>query len=349
MNHANRLPQDNPNIDISIIVGTYNRADMLRQTLDSLVALETQLADGSDFRYEVVVVDNASSDHTPQVIAEANPGAACAVRGFHESDAGVAFARNRGILESQGRWIAFHDDDQVAHPRWLAELLDLATRRNVKCVGGNVLLRLPEENDREFHPECRGLLGERWWMTEEQEYNRKNMPGTNNLLVRRSVLDEVGLFNVALTDGGEDADLTRRIRAAGYRAWYTPDSIVYHLIPAKRLNDEYMRWTSLRKGQHVARRERLDWGRAALLPVTIARIGQAMFHFMPRYLAARVSGDRERTLGMRCLLWRSQGYLRQAAQLLVGKNPEITAGGKAMNLREGRESLVANEPQTAGS
>lgn len=328
-------------IDVTVVVGTYNRAEMLRQTLSSLTALETERSGDGRLRYEVVVVDNASTDHTPRVIAETDPGAAVAIRGFHETQPGVAFARNHGIREARGEWIAFHDDDQVAHPRWLVELLGLAQRRGLSVVGGNVVLRLPEGSRRDLAPAARDMLGERTGRTAEQPYGRKFIPGTNNLLVKRAVLDEVGLFNVGITDGGEDAELWRRIRSAGYQAWYTPESITYHLIPEKRLGDDYMRWTARRKGQHVARRERLDWGWLALWPVAAARLGQAVVSYLPRYIAARLSGDPERTLGARCLLWRSQGYLHQAWQLLLGKSANVAGGAASTNFREGRESLVA--------
>jgi len=328
--------RDKQRIDVSVIVGTYNRADMLRLTLASL----TQLATDDAFQYEVVVVNNASTDHTNDVIAETHPGHAAGCRGFEELRPGVAFARNRGIAEACGDWIAFHDDDQVADPRWLAELWALAKRRDLMCVGGNVKLRLPEGFDRDLAPQCRDMLGERHAMTEERPYSRKFIAGTNNLLVHRTILDHVGLFNTQLTDGGEDADLVRRIRAAGYESWYTPHSIVYHIIPEQRLGVDYMRWTARRKGQHVARRERLDWGRLALGPVALARLGQVAVSYLPRYLAARMAGDEERALGARCLLWRSEGYLRQALELLAGKSPEVAGGDASLNLREGREQLV---------
>ncbi|MEN1678530.1 MAG: glycosyltransferase [Planctomycetota bacterium] len=326
-------------VDITVVVGTFNRAEMLRQTLASLTELETE----GRFTYEIVVVDNASTDHTAQVIAETDLGAAAAVRGFYEDQAGVAFARNRGIQEAAGRWIGFQDDDQVAHPRWLIELVDLAARRDVRCVGGNVLLRLPEGTDRKLSPQCRSLLGEKFWMTVEQPYSRKNIPGTNNLLVRRDVLDEVGVFNTGLTDGGEDADLARRIRTAGVEAWYTPDSIVYHLIPEKRLSDQYMRWTATRKGQHVARREMHEFGRAMFVPVVAMRFCQAMLNYVPRYAAFGLLGDKERALGARCLISRTQGYLSQAWQLMRGASVDVAAGGESLSLREGREQLVSAE------
>jgi GT2 family glycosyltransferase len=333
-----------PPVDITVVIGSYNRAPMLAQTLASLMALDTRLESGERFTYEIVAIDNASTDDTPQTIAAfAAPegrGAAQQVRGYLEPRAGVTFARNRGIAEARGAWIAFHDDDQVAHPRWLAELMALAQRRDLKIVGGAVHLRLPESNSRELAPECRVLLGEKVGWDQEQPYTRKRVPGTNNLMLHRSVLDAVGVFEEKLTNGGEDADLYRRIRTAGFEAWYTPKSIVYHLIPEPRLGDDYMRWTATRHGQHLALRELRDWGRAGLAGMVVLRGVQAVIRYLPRFVVSKVAGDRERALGARALLWRSQAYLASAASMVLYGERDSASHDTSLNLREGRERLV---------
>jgi glycosyltransferase involved in cell wall biosynthesis len=328
-------------VDISIVIGTYNRADVLRQALASLAALET---DGR-FTYEIVVVDNASTDDTSAVVAEANAsnadaGHAVAVRGFVEPRKGVAAARNHAIRESRGRWIAFHDDDQMAEPRWLAELLSLANEKSCPVVGGDVRLVLPESNERQLSRVCRRLLGEMIDMPEVCRFSRRVVPGTNNLMIERTVFDTVGLFDEQMLTGGEDAELYRRIRTCGFECWYTPRAVVHHIIPEFRLADDYMRWTSMRQGEHVALREQQDWGRGAMPLVVAARTAQALVNYLPRYVAARLIGDRERALGARCLLWRSEGYLRGAAANLLPSVFGSDSFRAAMNFREGRQKLA---------
>lgn len=330
-------------VDVTVVIGSYNRADMLAETLASLTSLNTELADGERFTYEVVAIDNASNDHTQEVIARfaqpENRGTAAQVRGFHEAEAGVTYARNRGMGESVGEWIAFHDDDQRAHPDWLVKLRELAKRRDVKVVGGAVQLSLPENNTRQLAGPCRVLLGEKVGWDQEQPYSRKRIPGTNNLMIHRSVVETVGVFDTRIKDGGEDADLFRRIRTAGFEAWYTPEAIVYHLIPEARLADEYMRWTATRHGQHVALREYRDWGRAKLGGMILIRAAQAGISYFPRYLVAKISGRREEALGARALLWRSQAYLAKAWSIFRSGDAEL-AGDASFNLREGRERLI---------
>ena len=95
-------------VDISVVICTYNRASMLRLALDALVGQET----GGAFTYEIVAVDDGSTDDTPAVIAEFAGNASVAVRRVAGGGQGVAHARNRGAEEARGGWVAYTDDDQ---------------------------------------------------------------------------------------------------------------------------------------------------------------------------------------------------------------------------------------------
>lgn len=124
-----------PSPDITVVVCTHNRAESLRSALASLYDLET----GSRFTYEVLVVDNASPDHTSEVIREAAAASQAPLRGVHEPTKGIIAARNRGVLDAAGRWIAFFDDDQLADRRWLLELFAAAEQHRVRSVGGEFI------------------------------------------------------------------------------------------------------------------------------------------------------------------------------------------------------------------
>ena len=212
-------------VDISVVVCTRNRAESLRETLCSLVA---QQSDGQ-FAYEVLVVDNASTDHTPRVVEEISAAARIPVRYVREQCRGTSYARNRGVATARGEWIASFDDDQVADTRWLSQLFLLAKQKNVRSVGGAVLLRLPEGFDREVSPVCRRVLGESSGWDQPRRYTRSEGPGAGNQMLHRSVYESVGVYDVAYNLRGEDVDLYRRIRAAGIDTWYTPHAIAWHL------------------------------------------------------------------------------------------------------------------------
>ena len=116
---------------ISVILCTRNRADLLKIALDSLVA---QAYPRDDF--EVVVVDNASIDHTPQVIAQYD--SLGIMRYVHEPNIGLCVARNTGWQSARGRLIAYFDDDAIAEQGWLAavEAAFAANPTDLGVVGG---------------------------------------------------------------------------------------------------------------------------------------------------------------------------------------------------------------------
>jgi glycosyltransferase involved in cell wall biosynthesis len=319
---------------VTVVVCTYNRAALVRDTLASLTPLET---DGQ-FAYEVVVVDNASTDDTPAVIAETARNYPVPLRGVREEKAGVACARNRGIREARGTWIAFFDDDQVAHPCWLKELLAQARRSSARCVGGGIRLRLPAEAAQVPPSPCRALLGERV-APGARRYSRRWAPGAGNLMLHRSVFDQVGLFDETLREAGEDADLFNRLHAAKIEGWYAPDAVAYHVIPAYRLTRKYLRWKALLNGGHVARRNRRDWGRGMFLVMLAARLGQTAAVHLPRLLWARLRGAEDQWLGTRCLLWRVEGYVRFALAFLAPRLFAQKAFFSQLEFRSEREAF----------
>jgi glycosyltransferase involved in cell wall biosynthesis len=298
---------------VTIAVCTFNRAGMLVDALQSLRGLQTE----DRFTYDVLVVDNASTDDTAAVIARAALDTDGMIRGVYEANEGVAHARNRAVREARGAWIAFFDDDQLADPRWLLCLMKFAEAKQVRCVGGAVHLRLPVGVTRRLAPVCREFLGETVGEDAPRRYTRRQAPGTGNMLLAQSVFDEVGLFRTDLHQAGEDTDLFRRMCEKNIAAWYTPEAIVHHVIPPHRLEENYLSWTAHRLGGHVARRERDDWGATLFVPVLAARLGQLLFQRVPRWALAHAARDPEKILGSRCWIWFATGYLRHGLTLLA--------------------------------
>lgn len=294
---------------VTVVVCTYNRADVLELALASLVAQKT----GDAFDYEVLIVNNASTDNTCEVIDAACGRGGGLFRHVVESAPGISISRNRGIAEARGSWIAFFDDDQLADPSWLASLMDAAERQSVLCVGGSRDLALPENSQRALAAFCRTLLGEdSGGPPSATRYGKKVSPNTGNLLVHRSVFGKVGVFDPSLTSG-EDTDLHRRLREAAIPVWYSPAALVHHIIPQYRLEDSYFLWASMRHGWNRARWDRQQFGWPKRLAILAARLMQAGIVFLPRLAWGKLRGNREQVLGIRCLLARATGYLRGAA------------------------------------
>ena len=297
--------------DVSVVLCTRNRAALLKQALASLTALQTE-----GFTYEIVVVDNGSTDDTATVV-RATPSQSAAVEYAFEPRPGIATARNRGLATARGQWIAFFDDDQLADPRWLIELLAAAGAQRARCIGGKVELKLPDGCERRLSPVCRMLLGGTVGTDELRRYTHRVTPGTGNLLVHRSVFDEVGRFNEEFNQRGEDTDLFLRMLAAGIDGWYTPRAIVHHVIPPDRLADAWFLNTAWRTAEGIARDEQQAWGRALFPAVWVARLAQATAVLVPRWTLATLSGDREAALGARCRLAIARRHLADGLRLLT--------------------------------
>lgn len=296
-------------VDVSVVVCTYNRADMLREAVLSLDLLRTE----GEFSYEILIVDNASTDDTLSVAQELQDACSVPVRCVYEATPGVSAARNRGIAEARGEWIAFMDDDQIADETWLSGLLSAAQRHDARCVGGVNRLRLPEDQQaRRLAPSLESLLGATPMSTDERPYTCQHAPGAGNLLVHRSVFDEIGTFDESLAAAGEDLDLYRRMWTRGIRAWCTPRAVTFHVVPAYRLDRKYLRWKCYRNGGHLAHRDLCEKGRLRMGVLALLRLLQAFVVHCPRATWAQIRNDVEALLGIQCLLWRAYGYVRFA-------------------------------------
>ncbi len=300
-------------IDVTIVLCTYNRADRLRVALLSLTAL--QIPDG--VTAEVLVVDNASTDHTADVVNEVAIGSPIFVRGICEDKQGVVHARNCGVANARGEWIAFFDDDQLADPHWLAELLRAASEQKVRCVGGFVMLQLPDGESRNLSPVCRILLGETVGRKSAQKYDHRFTPGTGNLMVHRTAFEEVGTFNPEFHERGEDTDFFLRMLHAGMSGWFTPAAIVHHVIPPERLSDEFLLRLSHIMANGMAEDERHAHGKYRYPVIWLARVAQLVGVLIPRWMIALVRGDRERRLGARCRLTIAAQTLRDGWRLMT--------------------------------
>jgi glycosyltransferase involved in cell wall biosynthesis len=292
-------------IDISIVVCTQNRAAMLRGALASLYDLE-----GDDFNYEIVVVDNGSTDDTQQVIAAAAAQSKQPLRGVYEPNKGIVIARNRGIREAHGRWIAFFDDDQLADHRWLAELDRGAAEKQCRVVGGSVHLTFPSGCERRLDPTVRMLLGEAKLADQPLPYGGRLTPGGGNLMIERSVFDEVGVFARTVSGRGEDTHLFSRIERAGIDGWYIPTAIVQHLTPPERLEQTYLLSLARRMGVGIAQRQLAVCGRINFAALWLAKAVRMALVQAPLAAWARLRGDYETWLGRWCLLAINASFLR---------------------------------------
>ena len=259
---------------ISVVVPTYNRAATLRRCLE---ALATQDYAGP---WQVIVVDDGSTDETPDVV-NAFPGFVH----LRQANRGPAAARNRGIREASHEIVAFTDDDCLAPADWLIRLGDGYLRYpHVAGVGG--YLEAPEQilrSNRVAQFERSVGLNEYGAGMEEVE-GGFDCPagGTNNMSYRRNVLlDADGFDETFPFAAGEDADLKLRICQRGARLLYVPVRMI-HLQPYTR---EALRRQYRVRGRGVVHFERKHLGHPPSLLRVLLRLAKRSLS-LPRDLIA---------------------------------------------------------------
>ncbi len=301
---------DRPAPKVTVVVPTFDRPQALARALDSLVAQQTD-----QFVYEIVVVDNAPRLDTREVVEAIAQVASVQVRYVPEERAGVSHARNKGVMEATGRWIAFCDDDQVADASWLRQLVSVARVHEAACVGGSIRLTLPQGTPA-IGGVCRRLLGEQPFNGTPFTCTGRHLPSTGNLMVSRSVFEQLGPFDTAMTAGGEDYEFVRRIRAAGGRVLVAPAAVMHHVIPPYRTRPEYLNWVSRRVGAGLAYTDLKRHGPWGVALRCVARMAQAGLVTLPKLALAPLYADDGVAQDCRALLWRASAYAQQTASLL---------------------------------
>lgn len=210
-------------MDISVIIGTYNRCDSLMKSVQSVIL--TNVPDG--ITWELVIVDNNSTDKTRELIADVKFKTTADIRYVLEKRPGLSHARNRGIDESKGRIIAFLDDDCIVDPSWLSCLVHEFYSDPELCgIGGRV--ELFDERDKPVT--IMTSRDRRLFSSAGQLFSF--MHGCN-MAFNRKVFQKIGGFDVRLGPGtkilaAEDADIIYRVFKNGFKMLYCPELLVYH-------------------------------------------------------------------------------------------------------------------------
>lgn len=227
---------------ISVIICTRNRADLLGRALGSVVEQAFPRAD-----YEIVIVDNGSTDSTPDVAMQF--WKQTTVRYLREERIGLCVARNTGWQAAAGRYVAFFDDDAIASPGWLAAIRDgfAAAPPMVGAIGGRAkpIWEKPRPEWLADEIVC-SLTVVDWGPSDKviDDLSREWLVGTN-MAVPRALLAEVGGFHPWLDRVGSnllssgDVFLQKQLVRRGYLCLYRPAMAIGHLVPTARLNQRW--------------------------------------------------------------------------------------------------------------
>ena len=228
---------------LSVVICTRDRAASLERTLESLVAAAQRMARP----WELVVVDNGSSDETPQVIASFADR--LPVRGVREDAAGLSNARNAGVKQAQGEYIVWTDDDVVVDPGWLEGWAGGIEQAQDCAVFGGRALPVFEEPVQDWFVSNERHLQSLLAVRDSREWTEvdvNHVPFGLNFAVR-AVEQRAHPYDPELGVGpgrrlgGEEVAVIRAILREGGRGRWVWDALVRHMIPASRQSAAYIR------------------------------------------------------------------------------------------------------------
>lgn len=241
-------------IQVTVVICTHNRARLLGGALKSVLRQSYP-----DELYEVVVVDNASTDNTADVVEEAMAlSESTCIRLVHEPVPGIGNARNAGVLAARGKIVGFTDDDAIVDAHWVEQAVACFADDggDVTAVGGQVIPKyeaeppgwFPRDSEADYRGDHKRIMvaGE--------------FPSGNNMFILKSAIVAAGGFpKLGMTESamgyGEETALFQRLwdLDQGVRFIYSPEVIIEHLIPPYKMNASYVLKRALMGGIYAAR------------------------------------------------------------------------------------------------
>lgn len=238
----------------TVALCTHNHAGRLARTLVDLASLRSPQA-----AWELLIIDNGCTDDTPGLLARHAWPTQWQVRVVREDRLGLSNARNRAIAEAQGDYVIFIDDDETPDADWLCAYERLIRTHAPDAFGSRIKVLFEDRRPGWLRDELLGFLG-------ELDRGAQIMPLTDpytpfyggNFGLRKAICERVGLFDPMLgrkgrdNTGGEEVDFYRRLLAAGFKVWWTPEAVIYHRIQAAKLSRRYFLDLHFRMGRMEA-------------------------------------------------------------------------------------------------
>jgi glycosyltransferase involved in cell wall biosynthesis len=235
-------------MDLSIAICSYNAQRRLKRVFEALARQDAP----PSIQWEILLVDNASTDHTAATARDLARSFSLPLRVLHETEAGLTNARRCGAMHAMGDYLSFVDDDNILEPSWVRTCVEfLRNHPRAGVVGGRIY---PEFEDPTSVPanfeEIAPLLairdhGPHDILLHPPEHDAPcgaSLTGPTHLL--RTILARLPCFltdrvGTSLSSGG-DTELALLALRLGYEAWYTPRLRLAHVIPRARLQPGYL-------------------------------------------------------------------------------------------------------------
>lgn len=242
---------------ITVIIPTRNRSVLLDKALSSLISQEL-----SSSSFEVLVVDNGSSDNTADVVNK-HKNILGNVRYFYDVEPGLHVGRHRGLKEACGEVLVYADDDIHAEPTWLAAIAENFTDPAVSLVGGN--------NYPDFQGQVPSWLNKLWntpfldgqgivylsvlaFPEGRREINPYYVWGCNYAIRKQVLLDAGGFHPDSMPQdlirfrGDGETHVSHHVAENGLRCLFDSRASVYHLVSQSRMTFEYFRQRAFNQG-----------------------------------------------------------------------------------------------------
>ena len=239
------------NILISVIICTYNRDKFLPLALKGMKEQEFP-----NSNWELVIIDNNCTDETAVICKNfENENPQLNIICKKETKQGLSNARNRGISESRGKFLAFVDDDAVAGPDYLKQVkLVFEQHPDAKLVGGRIFPRFEGQKPVWVSSFLMPLFSVLDLGSEIKKLEGKTYPVGANMIFRKEVFEQCGGFNPELGRtgknmmGGEEKDIYHRLAKIPGKIYYAPGPQVHHIIPIDRATKQFIHKQALGVG-----------------------------------------------------------------------------------------------------
>jgi glycosyltransferase involved in cell wall biosynthesis len=334
--HRRVLQELTADMQITVILCTYNRCQTLARALDSLAASILS----ETIKWEVLVVDNNSSDQTKAVVEDFCRRYPGRFRYLFEPQQGKSYALNAGIREARGDILAFVDDDVTVEPMWLQNLTSALHDSQWAGSGGRT----------KPATWVRGFVPPRWLALDgpcsligalcaccdlgDVPGELKDPPIGGNVAFRKEMFDRYGHFRTDLGPfpnrkiGFEDIEFGRRLMAGGERLCYVPSAVVYHEVPENRVRKEFFLewWFAFGRGSVRETGKRL--GTREILKI----LGRTLL----TALQWALTFNSQRRFYRKCRIWYAAGKIVEVYQQARSAN----SPGHKLKRQAGGESSI---------
>ena len=302
---------------ISVVICTYNRSSSLAKTLESL----RQMTVPSELKWELIVVDNNSTDNTRSIITEFARTSRLNVKYVFEPQQGLCYARNAGVANSNGEITAFTDDDVLVAAEWLTGLADTFTEFDCIAVGG----KITQVWD--------GIIKPNWLSGPYLRLSNGPIPCFEhgdeaklislpllgaNMAFRKSAFQKYGLFRTDMDVGslgpqlGGDFEFALRLLRAGESIAYSPRALVFHPAEQERITKAYFLRFYYNLGRAEIQLGLQGWPSGAVLYLGIPHwVFRALFKKFTTWLFALGA----KRFFYKAQLYRLMGQMREAHTL----------------------------------